>query len=241
MTAAIQSAFILHSRPYRDSSLLLECITAEAGRISAVVKGVRGTSKSARLKRGQLQPFNPLLIDWTGKTDLKTIVHVEAAGPALNLQGERLYSALYINELLIRLLQPYDENPIWFVLYQQALHALQQTQWIDIELRQFELQLLEVMGYGLDLRYIHNEDVPIESGKIYAFDSERGLFSQDESPQLPESCYFAGDDLLAISQGDFSASARRAAKRLCRMALAPHIGDKPLKSRELFSKMVQKQ
>lgn len=234
-----QPAFILHTRPYRDSSLLVECVTAQVGRISGVVKGVRGTGRTARQRRSLMQPFIPLSIGWSGNTDLKSIMHYEALGPAPVLVGERLYSALYINELYVRLLQPYDENPHWFALYQQAIGALQQAELIDVELRCFELHLLEALGYGLDFSGSAPDGAALQADQQYRFDAEQGFVAvagAQPPGDVPSVNLFAGTDLLAIAEGHFNDSARRAAKRLCRQALAIHLGDKPLKSRELFAK-----
>lgn len=235
-----QAAFVLHSRDYRDSSLLVEFLTISQGRVSAVVKGVRGKGKTARQRRGIMQPFVPLLISWSGKTDLKQILHFEATGTPLVLAGQRLFSGFYVNELLVRLLQHYDESPAWFALYQQVMAGLQSQQAADIVLRRFELALLQELGYGLDLSTDAGDGRPLEAGKVYRFDAELGLLNTDagdpaarvSAPLAPDQ--FRGEDLLALAQGEFSDAARRSAKRLCRLALLPHLGGKPLKSRELF-------
>lgn len=229
-----QAAFVLHTRDYRDSSLLVELLTAEFGRVSGVVKGVRGTGKAAKQRRGVVQPFVPLLVSWGGKSDLKQIVHFEASGSPLPLVGERLFSAFYVNEVMIRLLQHYDESPDWFLLYQRVVSQLSAELPADIVLRRFELDLLEALGYGIDLSSTADEGREIVAGTRYRFDSGHGFRAVADSADDPAHAVFEGEDLLAMSAGQFSTRVRKSAKRLCRLALAPYLGDKPLKSRELF-------
>ncbi|MEE8056292.1 MAG: DNA repair protein RecO [Pseudomonadales bacterium] len=230
-----QPAYVLHTRNYRDTSLLVEFLTFGYGRVSAVVKGVRSSGKTAKLRRSLMQPFIPLLISWTGKTDLKTIIQFESCSAPLALVGPRLFSAIYVNELLTRLLQHYDNNPELYSLYQCALQGLLQEELIDVVLRRFELQLLDDLGYGIDLTVELDTERPIEADKFYLFESGQGFcLANNTSNAMGNSQLFSGEDLLAIARGDFCPQVRRAAKRLCRQALAVHLGNKPLKSRELF-------
>ena len=229
----LQAAYILHSRPYRDSSLIAELLTLEHGRISVVVRGVKGSGKAAQLKRSLLQPFIPLLASWQGKSDLKTLIHIEANGTPLSLQGRDLFSALYINELLTRLLPQSVAQPELFQLYQWALASLPPTEFIDVVLRRFELQLLECLGYGLVLSGELESGAPIEAEAIYRFYPDQG-FRRENVDSLSRPQQFSGADLLALAENDFSPRVRQAAKRLCRLALKPHLGSKPLKSRDLF-------
>lgn len=229
-----QSAFILHARPFRDTSMLVEFLTPEFGRVSAVARGVRGSSKSARQRRPATQPFIPLTIAWSGNSDLKTLHRLEAAGPARALTGQQLFSGLYINELLTRLLQHYDRHPAWFELYSGAIDALASApESPERILRHFELAFLSELGFGIDLCCEGLSGNPIVAAETYSFDTERG-FCRVEPGAAAQPDQFVGRDLLAIAADDFDDAARRAAKRLCRIAIAAQLGGKPLKSRELF-------
>jgi DNA repair protein RecO (recombination protein O) len=229
----LQSAYILHSRNYRDTSLLVEALTPEYGRVSLVVKGVRASSKAAQQKRSLIQPLQRLLMSWQGKSDLKTLVHVESATVAVPLVGKRLFSAFYINELLTRLLHHYHPHPELFELYEWCIQHLQDTEFIDVVLRRFELLLLEQLGYGIHFDHEAGSEQPLSPENVYQFDSERGFLAVAESsPQYKTQFY--GRDLLDLATNDFRPEVRQAAKRLCRLALEPHLGSKPLKSRELF-------
>ncbi len=144
----LHPVFILHTRPFRDTSLLVDALTTEYGRISVLARGVR-TARTPL--RGILQPFVPLLMSWSGKGELVSMSKVEAVGLPYSLQGKALISGFYLNELIMRLLHRYDPHPILYDAYQQALLGLQQKTTIELVLRLFEKCLLKELGYGLQL------------------------------------------------------------------------------------------
>ncbi len=232
----LQTAYILHTRPYRDSSLLVEFITPDYGRVSGVVRGVRSTGKAAKQRRSMMQPLVPLMVSWFGNGDLKTITTFETRAAALALKGKHLFSAIYVNELMTRLLPQYDEQSGIYQLYCWVLEALMTEQQIDITLRKFELRLLSLLGYGVDLVNEMNTGEPIIAGSRYLLEPEQGfsLVAVSTVTTTHDHRIFSGEDLLAIAQEAFDPHIRRAAKRLCRLVLQPHLGGKPLKSRELF-------
>ena len=229
-----QPAYILHTRNYRDSSLIVDFLTPDYGRVSGVVKGVRSNSKTAKQRRSILQPFVSLLISWSGKGELKTMTQFESRGVPIALQGKRLFSGLYINELLSRLLQADEQHSDIYTLYEWVSNSLSTSPTIDVVLRQFELSLLSELGYGFDLSVDVDSGEPLEADQQYRFYPDHGFVRQD-SGQAITATVFSGADLLAIANGEFTEQARRAAKLLCRQALQAHLGDKPLRSRELFS------
>ena len=232
MRVDAQPAFLLHTRPYRDSSLLVDFLTAEYGRVSAVAKGVRGTGKSATQRRGYLQIFSPLYIGWSGRGDLKTLRAFEPRSQAFRLQGHRLFSGMYLNELLIRLLsQGHDDQMAIFSLYEWVLGALAQEDNLDAVLRHFELSLLRELGYGIDLASEADSHAPIEPHACYHYVPGFGLRRAD---RVAGRDVYRGDILLRIASGCIDVDTAPTAKRLCRQALAPHLGDRPLRSRELF-------
>ncbi len=232
MRVQLQPAFVLHSRNYRDSSHLLEVITAEYGRIALVSKGsrraVRGRSKGAIL-----QPFIPLLISFTGRNELMTLTGSEVAGPATALAGERLFSGIYLNELVVRLLHRNDAHPGLFIAYGDAVASLGSDEPLDDVLRRFEFNLLEELGYGFDLRVDGHSGEPVEENHWYHYHQEFGLVMQRASLS-PDNKVYCGEDLLGIAKGERSEAVRLTSKRLLREALAGHLGEKPLMSRDLF-------
>ncbi|BFM16782.1 DNA repair protein RecO [Maricurvus nonylphenolicus] len=234
MRIELQPAYILHTRPFRDTSLIIDCFSRDYGRVSLLAKGAR----SAKSRQRQLlQPFTPLLLSWQGKGDLKTLVGVETEGQGLFLQGKVLFSGLYINEVLVRLLPQMDAHPDILFLYQQVLARLEQvnqgeTDLLEPSLRQFEFSLLEALGYGIDF-HSDCQGQPLQPEGWYQLYPERGFLSVQPNP---DEVSFQGACLKAIGEGDFSSLVNlRTAKQLARVALKPYLGSKPLQSRMLFA------
>lgn len=225
MQADLSPAYILHSRPYRDSSALVDLLTLDHGLQRAVWRGARGSRKALKP-----QPFVPLLVELGGRGELRNLNKAEVAGSFAAIQGQALFSGLYLNELLVRLLRPGDPQTLIFAAYQQALEALAGPGQVEPILRQFEWQLLDVMGYGFSL----SEDAygqTLEPDLGYAWHADQGLvpLPNDAPGGLP------GSALLAMASADWGAPmALRTAKQLMRQALAVHLGDRPLVSRQLF-------
>lgn len=218
-----QSAFVLHSRPYRESSALVDFFTPE-GRLRAVLRGARG--KAGTLAR----PFVPLEVEFRGRGELKNVGRLESAGQAYWLDGNALFSGMYLNELLIRLLPAEDAHPVMFDHYAATLPALAAKRPLEPILRAFEWRLLTELGYGFAL----DQDIagqPIVSTGLYRLLPDTGLEPVGQfQPGL-----FNGAELLAMAEADWDVpGALAAAKRLMRQALAPHLGGRPLVSRELF-------
>lgn len=232
----IDQAFVLHLRPYRETSVLVDCVTAGTGRQTLLYKGVRGSSRSAGHRYRLLQPFQQLQVSWSGRHELKIGRMLEASGAALLLQGVSLYSGMYINELLVRLLGKDEPCPRLFIHYLQALHELAGPAPIEPVLRRFELALLAELGYGIALDCETLSGALLVADAWYQFHPEHG-FSRLDLPTGGGNT-FVGGDLLAIAKDEWSGpQTRQAAKRLMRLALAPLLGDRPLQSRQLFSRL----
>ena len=228
----LQPAYVLHRRPYRDTSVLLDVFTPEYGRVGLVARGVRRLSRGVS-KAALLQPFRPLLVSFSGRSELRTLVAAEAANESPPLNRDRLLSGIYMNELVVRLLHRNDAHPVLFAAYSAALDALGGTAPVDAVLRCFELGLLEDLGYRLELDMDALSRQRVREDRWYRFEPGLGLVGCGEVREGRESV-FAGGELLAMAAGEFAGPARPAAKRLLREALAVHLGDRPLRSRELF-------
>jgi DNA repair protein RecO (recombination protein O) len=228
----LQPAYLLHARDYRDSSLLIELFTPEHGRIAAVARGVKTARRSGAAQRALLQPFQPLWVATVGRAELKNLRNVEPRDMPLALRGRNLFSALYVNELLCRAVQHEDPNPDLFADYEAVLARLATPAPLDIVLREFELRLLDALGYGMSLALDADSGAAIEPEVFYWFDVQRGLLPAYGRTDVT---VFRGRDLLDFEAGHYSADARRALKALCRLALRPHLGDQPLRSRLLFA------
>jgi DNA repair protein RecO (recombination protein O) len=222
-----QAAYVLHARPYRDTSLLVDCFTLEHGKVSLVARGAR--RPGSRL-RASIQPFVPLQLGWSGRSELKTLSLAEAVAPPVFLHGRALLCGLYLNELLQRLLQPSDSYPRLYVYYQYALNELLLGQDIEGALRTFERHLLREVGYALELE-------SLDADALYLLRPEGGLQRIAALPTSGGQRCFGGRQLQAIAEDDYSEPlTRRAAKRLMRLALDQMLGGRALKSRELFQR-----
>lgn len=234
MRIELQPAYVLHTRPYRETSLLLDLLTLDYGRLGAVARGVR-RGKSRR--RPLLNPFVPLLVSLAGRSSLKTLTGLEPDGPPRQLSGVALYSGFYLNELLVRLLEEQDAAPVLFDDYRRAVAALaghRAEESPEPLLREFEWRLMEALGYGVSFSREALTGEPLRAGGIYRYDPEAGFVATSADAAGTESL-LAGADLLACAVGDWSDPRTLAtAKRLNRQMLRPLLGDRPLKSRAFF-------
>ena len=222
---ADQAGFLLHRRPYRETSFLVDLLTREHGRISAVARGAR------RAKDVPLQPFFRLSVSWRGRGQLPTVTSYEVEEQH-RLVGRNLYAGLYINEILVRTLRAEETVEGFFESYEKAIEALALQLPIEPVLRGFEIELLEKLGYALEFGFDAGTGAEIDRAGHYQYVHELGFERVDSS----RGDSFDGGTLLEIANGDFSKpAARRAAKHILRRALRPLIGDKPLASRALFA------
>ncbi|MFC1236980.1 MULTISPECIES: DNA repair protein RecO [unclassified Vibrio] len=229
MIENLQRCFVLHRRSYSESSLILDVFSEEYGRVSIMAKGARG--KRSNLK-GALQPFTPLLMKWSGKGSMKTLRQAEPISLGLPIHGINLYSALYVNELLDRVIENETPYPALFHDYLHALTELAQTENPEPALRRFELALLSSLGYGVDFMHCAGTGEPVDPEMTYRFREQKGFIASVRNDNLT----FFGNELIAISERRFLTKEQlKAAKRFTRIALKPYLGGKPLKSRELFA------
>ncbi len=231
MRVELQPAFILHSRPFRDTSLIADCFSLEYGRMSLLAKGARSAKSK---QKNYLQPFTPITVSWQGKSSLKTLTSVEASGAPNKLEGNYLYSGFYLNELLVRLLPEHEANPEIFELYKTSLMALANQQSLEIILRLFEEQLLQQLGYEINFTTDTGLQAGIKPGQLYRFHPEQGFDLLPLQARI-ENDVFSGELILDIAAHRYDNEVILSqAKRLMRLALKPLLGNKPLQSRKLF-------
>lgn len=224
MRITLQPAFLLHARPYRETSMLLELFTQEYGRIAAVAKGVR-TNRSPL--KSLLQPFTPLWISWQGKSELMTVTGVESRGVPFNLRGNCLFSGFYLNELLLKLLQKQDPYPYLYRVYHETLVELANTHLQQKTLRLFEKKFLEEIGYGLQL----NQD----ADKYYHYYPDYGFEEVNPNEDKRSGMVFSGKNLRHLANETLDdPESLGEAKKLMRLVIAHLLGDKTLESRKLF-------
>lgn len=230
---ALQPAYVLHRRAYRETSFLVDILTQEYGRLTVIAKGVR-QAKSA--SAGLLQPFQPLLISWVGRGELMTLTDVELKGGAVRLQGDCLFAGFYLNELIMALLQRFDPHAVIFNAYVKTMLALQDAPLNERALRSFEKKLLEELGYGLLRQSDTLMQNALQDDKYYRFVPEQGFVLSELGDSIKTKAnLFSGKSLRAIANEDWSLiETLRDAKRLTRYLLAPLLGARQIYSRQLF-------
>lgn len=222
-------AFLLHHRPFRDSSQILEVFSEEHGRLAVVARGSRaGKSRY----RGILRPFLALRLSWVIRSDLGTLTGAEIAGAPLVLSGKSLLSGYYVNELLLNLLHKHDPQPEVFALYDETIRALALGEQLSAALRRFEGRLLDLIGYGLNLDCDAVSGELIAPDRYYHYRVEQGPVETHDAGQ-PQA--FIGRHLQAIAAGQFDdPDVLRAAGLLFREVLAYHLNGRELKSRKVL-------
>ncbi|MDE2278407.1 MAG: DNA repair protein RecO [Xanthomonadaceae bacterium] len=220
-----QPAYVLHARPYRETSLLLECLTRDHGRLGVVARGVRG--ERARLRRAQLEPFQPLVLDLLLRGELATLAGGEAVGTPSRLAGDQGMAGLYLNELVVRLTARQDAQPALFEAYAQTLARLATGEPAGWTLRRFERDLLEAIGYGLQLRREGESDEPLQAQAHYRYDVEQGAMRC--SVGVPHA--LRGADLIALAEDRMPDRAGLMALRgLMRDVIRYHLGGGELRA-----------
>lgn len=224
----LQPGYILHRRPYRETSLLLDVFSHEYGKLGLLAKGVRGGRAG---RPDALQPFRPLLLSWSGKGELPLLTGVEATALPVPLQGVALYCGFYVNELLQGFLHRHDPQPLLFKRYADVLADLAAHVDMDKLLRGFELTLLQELGYGLQLHCDAERHQDIQPEGFYRYVPDRGPIAAPAGAGA-----IRGTTLIALRENRLeNADIRREAKWLLRRVIQHHLGGRPLKSRELFT------
>ena len=223
-----QPAFVLHSYPFRETSLIVEVFSRDFGRVALLARGARRPRSALR---GLLLAFQPLELAWAGKGEVQTLMKAEWQGGQPLLTGKALFCAYYLNELLMHLLPREDAHERLFLAYAETLRHLADG-FHEANLRCFERALLQELGYGLTLKH-DDEGQPIDPARYYAYEIERG----------PVRLQGAGDSTLAVSgktlidldAGDFSdPRSLLEAKQLMRTLIAHYTGGKGLETRKIF-------
>lgn len=227
-----QPGYLLHHRPFRDTSRILDVLTRDHGRIAVVARGSRGSR--SRLA-GVLRPFLPLRVSWVARTDLGTLTGAEAAGAPADLRADALLSAYYVNELLLFFLHRDDPQPEIFSLYGSVISSLAGGTGVAATLRDFELDLLGLLGYAVSLDQEAGTQEAVVADRYYDYRIEQGPVTVDRSDGP---LVFRGAQLQAIGARQFDdEDILRAANRLLRELISFHLGGKELKSRKVLREM----
>ena len=228
-----QAVYVLHTYPFKETSLVVELFSLQFGRIAAVAKGARRPHSAMR---GMLQSFQMLSGAWSGKNELKTLHSLDWNAGLSLLKGKALMCGFYMNELLLRLLPREDAHENLFEYYANALQTLSNGADLATTLRRFELKLLQEMGYAVPLLQDENE-VAIEAHKTYCYEAEFGACELKGSNigMRKNGVQLTGKTMLDMARNDYVDSAtQNQSKQLMRYLLAHYLGDKPLHTRQLL-------
>ncbi|MDD5472429.1 MAG: DNA repair protein RecO [Sideroxydans sp.] len=223
-------AFVLHSYPFRETSLIVEVFSRNHGRVPLVARGARRPRSAVR---GLLMSFQPLALSWFGKHELRTLHSAEWQGGQPQLQGTALLCGFYLNELLLNLMARDDPHESLFDYYQQTLQRLAQEQDHAFTLRSFEKHMLQELGYALSLETEAGSGRPVVPERSYRYILERGAVAEtaDSTQGMP----VAGKTLRDMAADDYrDAVTARQSKQLMRMLLDHHLAGKTLHTRELM-------
>jgi DNA repair protein RecO (recombination protein O) len=243
--------YVLHTYPYRETSLILQAWTEKHGRIGLVAKGARRPRSASR---AVLVPFQPLVLDWFGRSELRTLKSAEPAAPATPLAGANLMSAFYMNELLLKLTSREDPHEGLFAAYDEAITQLRQLSrpgpraaapsvaepgapaaFVEPILRRFELALLQELGYAVELAHEAATHAPIEPGRDYWYVAEKGPIPAPAQEETPGNAVrLRGLTLMDLERGRFEDPVTVAqAKQLMRLLIHHSLNGQELATRAL--------
>ena len=247
----MDKAYVLHSYPYRETSLILQAWTEQHGRLGLVAKGARRPKSPSR---AVLVPFQPLAITWFGRGELRTLKTAEPSAPATPLGGQALLSAFYLNELLLKLTHRDDPHEGLFAAYDEAIGRLRDlsrggalaartgatepaptpAREIEPVLRRFELKLLQELGFAVELTREAVTHEPIREEREYWYVVERGPVAAGEGETPANAVRLSGLTLIDLERGRFDAAATAAqSKQLMRLLIHHSLNGQELSTRAL--------
>lgn len=231
----LEPAYVLHQRPFRNTSLIVDCLTSQHGRQCLVAQGAR---RAESRQRSLLQPFRRVCVSWVRRGDMGRLTQVEADSPAHELEGNSLLAGFYSNELLLRLLPRGDHNEAILSCYSSCLDRLADARNAARALRLFELGLLELLGFGIDLERDFLTGEPIDPDRNYRFEHEGGLTVSGPDATMT---LYSGRHLISLREGQLTDhESLRAARQLLGVMLSIHLGEKPLRTRQVLRELVER-
>jgi DNA repair protein RecO (recombination protein O) len=232
---SLAPAYILHHRPYRDTSRILEVISRDHGRLSLFARGVRGPK--ARLA-SVLQPFQLLLLSWSGRGEAAQLTGAESADSSPPVPAASLMASFYLNELLMKLTTRHDPQPALFDDYHGTVDGLRRGTLLEPSLRIFEKRLLDTLGYGLDLATEAQTGKPVEPGEYYHFRPAQGLF-----PTVAHAAgAVSGHSLISLANEELQSTRElEDARRVLQAALAECLEGRQLTTRAVAKAVVRRE
>jgi DNA repair protein RecO (recombination protein O) len=229
----LQPAYVLHHRPYRDTSRILELFTRDHGRVSVFARGARGGRNRSASLISVLQPFNRVLVSWIGRGEAGQLTEAEFDGAFAVMPPDQLVSGYYLNELLLKLFARHDGYADVFALYGATLDQLKTSSETHRALRIFEKRLLDALGYGLVLDSDALTQEAVDADRMYHYRLEQGAVRALDVAE--GGLVFAGSSLLSLAREELTTSIALAdARRLLRAALDRCLDGRELKSRQVL-------
>ena len=226
---AWEECFLLHQRSYGETSIIAEVFTRNLGKMSIIA---RGAKKPKSKFFGYLVPFSRLKITFSGRSELKTLTNIDRDLSLTNTYlSRKSYSLLYINELMIKLLPKDAEHKPLFDLYSKFIQDSVNEEKMDYLLRNFELDLLEMLGYGINFHADINNEEEIKLNKNYIFVAESGFMASDNAKD------FSGEDIIKIRERNFEDISTKKLKQLTQATIMFCLEGKDLNSRQIFRRL----
>ena len=224
-----EECFLLHQRSYGETSIIAEVFTRNLGKMSIIA---RGAKKPKSKFFGYLVPFSRLKITFSGRSELKTLTNIDRDLSLNNTYlSKKSYSLLYINELMIKLLPKDAEHKPLFDLYSKFIQDSVNEEKMDYLLRNFELDLLEMLGYGINFHADINNEEEIKLNKNYIFVAESGFMASDNAKD------FSGEDIIKIRERNFADISTKKLKQLTQATIMFCLEGKDLNSRQIFRRL----
>ena len=231
----LESGYVLHQRQYRNTSLILDCLTENHGRIGLVAQGARRPGGGLT---AVLQPFRRVRLSWVRRGELGRLTGAESESDAHEIRGDALLAGFYLNELLLRLVPSGDQNESILSCYSSCLGRLAENQNVARALRLFELDLLDELGYRVDLEQDFRTGEPIKPDCEYIFEHEGGMTVSTENLAMDT---FSGGDLISLREHRLDDSkSLTSARRLLGRILDYHLGSRPLRTRQVMREIADR-
>ena len=226
MRVELEPAYILHARPYRETSLLIYALTGQHGIVHMIFKGAR--KKGSRV----LQPFAKMLLSWSGRGDLLTLTKFEYESSNYTRDFRAQVQCFYLHELILKLIPNRSPAPELFHLYEETLRAMLKDPRREEVLRRFELNLLAIMGHPLQLKFDYKNDALIKACLFYRYEPELGPTQCDHKPHQWN--IVSGSLLHCLDTDDLSQDCLPPAKIFLRGLIQYYLHGRPLMTRQLL-------
>ncbi len=234
-----QAAYVLHTRPWSETSLLVDVFSRQHGRLRLLAKGARRQKTGSS---GELLPFQPLEMAWSAGQGLAVMTSVEISAIRQRPVQLGLGAAYYANELILKMLHQHDPHPELYDAYDQLMIALASGHHLDSSLRTFECELLGQVGYGLQLACDAETGLMLESSQQYFYYPEKGPVRTQGEYDTAHPCAVSGDTLLQLAARNVSsAKTKTESKQLIRHLISRYLNGKTFRSRRVFNQILQYQ